>query len=96
MLPAEHAKLMAEFDKWRVGRMIEVLNNYKGSSGKKYKSDYLAIRSWVVDRVMGEKEPVEMWIDPVTGKDMNREQYDAFMAQLALESSDKRARGLIK
>ena len=45
---------------------------------------------------MGEKEPVEMWIDPVTGKDMNREQYDAFMAQLELESADKRARGLIK
>lgn len=27
--------------------MIDILNNYKGSKGKKYKSDYLTIRGWV-------------------------------------------------
>lgn len=29
---------------------VEVLDNYKGSTGKKYKSDYRAILSWVVDK----------------------------------------------
>ena len=29
---------------------IEILDNYKGSSGKKYKSDYRAIKSWVIDK----------------------------------------------
>ena len=30
--------------------MIDILNNYKGSKGKKYKSDYLTIRGWVKDK----------------------------------------------
>lgn len=30
--------------------MIEILDNYKGSSGKQYKSDYRAILNWVVER----------------------------------------------
>ena len=29
---------------------IDILDNYKGSSGKKYKSDYRAIKSWVIDK----------------------------------------------
>ena len=30
--------------------MIEILDNYKGAKGKRYKSDYRAILTWVVDR----------------------------------------------
>ena len=30
--------------------MIDILNNYKGSKGRKYKSDYLTIRGWVKDK----------------------------------------------
>jgi hypothetical protein len=30
--------------------MINILSNYKGSTGKKYKSDYRTILNWVVDR----------------------------------------------
>lgn len=30
---------------------IEILNNYKGSSGRNYKSDYRAILNWVIDRI---------------------------------------------
>ena len=30
--------------------MIEILDNYKGSKGKKYRSDYRAILNWVVNR----------------------------------------------
>ena len=32
---------------------IEILNNYKMASGKKYKSDYHAILNWVIDKVKG-------------------------------------------
>ena len=35
-------------------KCIEVLDNYKGSSGKTYKSDYRAILNWVIDKVKKE------------------------------------------
>lgn len=44
-------KLLSEHSKPFVDKCIEVLNNYKLSSGKKYKSDYHAIINWVVGRV---------------------------------------------
>lgn len=34
---------------------IEILDNYKGAHGKKYKSDYRAILSWVVKRYQEDK-----------------------------------------
>lgn len=37
--------------KANVMRAIEILDNYKGSSGKKYKSDYKAILTWVVSEL---------------------------------------------
>lgn len=45
----EHETLIAEYGKDVVEWCITKLNNYKGSSGKKYKSDYLTIRGWVID-----------------------------------------------
>ena len=51
----EHRKLTEEYGEDATKRMIEILNNYKGSSGKKYKSDYLAILNWVVKRYQEEK-----------------------------------------
>lgn len=50
----EYTKLCSELSKPFVDKCIAVLNNYKMSNGKKYKSDYYAIRNWVIDRV--EKE----------------------------------------
>lgn len=46
----EYIKLVEDHTEPGAKRMIEILNNYKGSKGKKYKSDYLAIKNWVVDR----------------------------------------------
>lgn len=46
----EYAKLCSEYSEEGAKRMIEILNNYKGSSGKKYKSDYMTILNWVVGR----------------------------------------------
>lgn len=46
----EYAKLCAEYSQEGAKRMIEILDNYKGSKGKKYSSDYRAILNWVVNR----------------------------------------------
>lgn len=46
----EYAKLCADYSEDGARRLIEILDNYKGAKGKKYKSDYRAILSWVVDR----------------------------------------------
>lgn len=46
----EYAKLCAEYTEEAAKIMIDILNNYKGSKGKKYKSDYLTIRGWVKDK----------------------------------------------
>lgn len=46
----EYMKLVVEHSEEGAKRMIEILSNYKGSKGKKYKSDYLAILNWVVGR----------------------------------------------
>lgn len=51
MTNAEHEKLCSTYGKEFTDQCIEVLDNYKGSKGKKYKNDYRAILSWVVDRV---------------------------------------------
>lgn len=47
----EYKKLLSEFSEPFVNKCIEVLNNYKLSSGRKYKSDYYAIRNWVIGEV---------------------------------------------
>ena len=46
----EYTKLCAEHTEDGAKRMIEMLDNYKGSSGKRYKSDYRTILNWVVDK----------------------------------------------
>ena len=56
MTNAEHQKLLDTHGPVDTARLIEILDNYKGSSGKKYKSDYRAILSWVEDRLEEEKK----------------------------------------
>ena len=46
----EYGNLCAEYGEEPTKTMIDILNNYKGSKGKKYKSDYLTIRGWVKDK----------------------------------------------
>lgn len=52
----EYSKLVEEFGENATKRMIEILDNYKGSSGKKYSSDYRAILNWVVGRYNEESQ----------------------------------------
>jgi hypothetical protein len=58
MLEKEFNKLVEQYGEQDTKRMIEVLDNYKGSKGKKYKDDYRAILSWVVEKVLSERGPV--------------------------------------
>lgn len=55
MKESEYNKLVEEHGEPLTLKMIQVLDNYKGANGKKYKSDYRAILNWVVDKVKGEK-----------------------------------------
>lgn len=56
MKEEEFEKLYSEFGQ-DTYKLIEILNNYKGANGKKYKSDYLAIRNWVIDRFKNNSTP---------------------------------------
>jgi nitrous oxide reductase len=49
MFENEYQKLIHDHGEKNTKVFIEILNNYKGSSGKKYKSDYLTILNWVID-----------------------------------------------
>lgn len=51
----EYAKLCEEYTEDAVRRMIEILDNYKGQNGRRYKSDYRAILNWVVNRYNDEQ-----------------------------------------
>ena len=60
MTESEYQKLINEYGDVRTKRMIEILDNYKGSKGKTYKSDYRAILNWVVgeeEQRFGHKQP---------------------------------------
>jgi hypothetical protein len=52
----EYEKLLAAHGPADTARLIAILDNYKGASGKRYASDYRAILSWVVDRLREEKQ----------------------------------------
>lgn len=55
----EYKKLVDEFGQDGTNQIIKILDMYKGSTGKKYKSDYLAIRRWVIDKYMQDKKKNE-------------------------------------
>jgi len=56
---SEHEKLITGHGELNTKKFIEALNNYKASSGKKYKSDYHAILNWVIEKVKGADKPVK-------------------------------------
>lgn len=56
MKESQYQKLVDNHGEKTTQRMIEILDNYKGSTGKKYKDDYRAVLSWVVKRVNSDNE----------------------------------------
>jgi hypothetical protein len=56
MTEAEHEKLVAECGEEDTARLIDILNTYKGANGRSYKSDYHAIKKWVISALAEEKQ----------------------------------------
>lgn len=56
MTKAEFGKLLDNYGFEKTHIFIDKLNTYKGSKGKRYKSDYLAILNWVVPHFEGKKK----------------------------------------
>ena len=52
---AQHEKLLASYGRADTAKLIEILDNYKGSTGKVYRDDYRAILSWCVRRLEEDK-----------------------------------------
>lgn len=52
---AEYEKLVSTYGKEIADQCIVALDNYKGSTGKNYKSDYRAILNWVIDKVKNQR-----------------------------------------
>lgn len=50
----EYLSLVERYGEQAAIKLIELLDNYKGSSGKTYESDYRAILNWVVDKAKKE------------------------------------------
>jgi len=75
---AEHKALVAKLgSEERVRLCIEILDNYKGANGKKYKSDYRAILNWVIKRLEedeqksgGKSPPQELTDDEIAMQDL--------------------------
>ena len=56
MTEDEYEKLVNQYEEQDTLRLIEILENYKASKGKTYKSDYSAILNWVVKRLAEENQ----------------------------------------
>ena len=50
LTPTEHATLVAKYGEEVTAAMLDILQNYKASTGKTYKSDYHTIYTWVYKR----------------------------------------------
>ena len=50
MTNVQYETLIAKFGEAKTKGCIEILDNYKGSTGKKYKDDYRTILNWVGER----------------------------------------------
>lgn len=57
MTDSEYQSLCDRIGDAGAKRCIEILDNYKGASGKTYKSDYRAILNWVIARYEAEPKP---------------------------------------
>ena len=67
----EHAKLVDALGSKKLNACIEILNNYKMSNGKQYKSDYHAILNWVIKRADNDIYP-----QIIRKKQTSKEEFD--------------------
>lgn len=55
MTETEYQALIERYGKDDTEKLIDILDNYKGEKGKRYKSDYRAILNWCVKRLEEDK-----------------------------------------
>ena len=79
MTEEEYQKLMAQHSKAFVDKCIEILNNYKLSSGKRYKSDYHTILNWVIERVSKDYPQLDKPPAQSSAYDVNVNPFDQFV-----------------
>jgi hypothetical protein len=71
---SEYGKLVLDHGEENTKILIQILDNYKGAKGAKYKSDYRAILNWVIDRAKKDGKYVqERKITGYTGSNIPKE-----------------------
>lgn len=83
MTNVEYSTLVTELGDADTKRCIEILDNYKGSKGQKYKSDYRAIRSWVTKALNEEKTRQGINNQKTTVKNEQNKQSGAALGRVA-------------
>ena len=74
----EYSSLVAKLgSEERFNRCVEILDNYKGASGKRYKSDYRAILNWVIARL--EEEENKTRTSPIQKKSVAEQSLDRWV-----------------
>lgn len=79
MTEEEYQKLMTQHSRVFVDKCIEILNNYKLSSGKRYKSDYHTILNWVIERVSKDYPQLDKPPAQSSAYDVNVNPFDQFV-----------------
>ena len=79
MTEEEYQKLTRQHTTVFVEKSIEVLNNYKLSSGKRYKSDYHTILNWVIERVSKDYPQLDKPPAQSSAYDVNVNPFDQFV-----------------
>lgn len=79
MTEEENQKLTGQHTTAFVEKCIEVLNNYKLSSGKRYKSDYHTILNWVIERVSKDYPQLDKPPAQSSAYDVNVNPFDQFV-----------------
>lgn len=83
MTNVEYSTLVTELGDADTKRCIEILDDYKGSKGRKYKSDYRAIRSWVIKALDEEKRKQSFNNQKTTVKNEQNKQSGAALGRVA-------------
>ena len=81
----EYNSLVVKYGNTNTQKFIEKLENYKGATGKKYKSDYKAILSWVVDAIDKGKNVVK----EINEHDKLKDQTDKYLQEIAKARKEK-------
>ena len=56
LAPAQHKELLKTFGETKTAELIQILNDYKASTGRTYQSDFHAIKSWVLKKYDEERQ----------------------------------------